>query len=294
MEDIQNTAVEVNETAVEDDEDLFESSSWEDTSDIPADDKANEDEDLEVEKDEEEAEETTDEESDDNTDQSDSKDEHDQPDFLKIKFNKEEISLSRDQAAELAQKGMNYDRVFEGNQTMTPIYNEINRIAQANGMSVQDFMLNLSQLQSQFELNNEVAMLREQYPDADDSLLEEVARAHLNDKSAQLVNQKRQSDEARRREINRQLDVFEKRYKGVDYQNLDPEVVRLMREGYTLLEAWETVMPDKRAEQEKERASREKISKQNEENKKKSLGNLSSGGGNYGDEDDFVKELFSD
>lgn len=294
MEDIQNTAVEVNETAVEDDEDLFESSSWEDTSDIPADDKATEDEDLEVEKDEEEAEETTDEESDDNTDQSDSKDEHDQPDFLKIKFNKEEISLSRDQAAELAQKGMNYDRVFEGNQTMTPIYNEINRIAQANGMSVQDFMLNLSQLQSQFELNNEVAMLREQYPDADDSLLEEVARAHLNDKSAQLVNQQRQNEEARKKEINRQLDIFEKRYPNIDYKSLDMDVYRLMKDGYTLLEAYETVMSDKRAAQEKERASREKISKQNEENKKKSLGNLSSGGENYGDEDDFVKELFSD
>lgn len=294
MEDIQNTAVEVNETAVEDDEDLFESSSWENTSDISADGKATEDEDLEVEKDEEEAEETTDEESDDNTDQSDSKDEHGQPDFLKIKFNKEEISLSRDQAAELAQKGMNYDRVFEGNQTMTPIYNEINRIAQANGMSVQDFMLNLSQLQSQFELNNEVAMLREQYPDADDSLLEEVARAHLNDKSAQLVNQQRQNEEARKKEINRQLDIFEKRYPNVDYKSLDMDVYRLMKDGYTLLEAYETVMSDKRAAQEKERASREKISKQNEENKKKSLGNLSSGGGNYGDEDDFVKELFSD
>ncbi len=292
MDEIQNTTVEVNETAVEDDEDLFDSASWEDTSDIPADDDTKEEEDLEVEKDPDEAEETE-QGSEKDTDQSDSS-EHDQPDFLTIKFNKEDVSLSREQTIELAQKGMNYDRVFEGNQTMTPIYNEISRIAQANNMTVQDFMMNLSNLQSQFELNSEIGALREQYPDADEALLEEVAKAHLKDQSAQLVNQKRQNDEARRREINRQLDVFEKRYKGVDYQNLDPAVIDLMRQGYTLLEAYETAMADKRAAQEKERASREKISKQNEENKKKALGNLSSGGGSFGDEEDFVKELFSD
>ena len=140
MEDIQNTTVETNEAAVEDEEDLFESASWEDTSDIPADNDTEEEENLDEETDSDETEETS--ESSEDTDQSDSS-EHDQPDFMKIKFNKEEISLSRDQAVELAQKGMNYDRIYEGYQTAAPIVNEINRLAQANGMSAQDFMMNL-------------------------------------------------------------------------------------------------------------------------------------------------------
>lgn len=292
MDEIQNTTVEMDSAAVEDDEDLFDSASWEETSNVPDEDNNNE-ADESVEEESDETEENAPSES-ENTDPSDSKGEQDQPDFMKIKFNKEEISLSHDQAVELAQKGMNYDRIYESYQASAPIINEINRLAQLNGMNAEEFMLNLSQVQSQFELNAEMDALREQYPDSDEALLEELARTHLNNRSAQAAQQQQQHQNARKMEINRQMDIFEKRYPNVDPAKLDMDVYRLMKDGYTLLEAYETVMADKRAAQEKANASREKVSKQNEENKRRSLGNISSNGARDSGLDEFTKELFSD
>lgn len=298
MDEIQDMAVETNNDTAEDD-DLFDFSDLLDESDKPADEEEETNDESDVE-DSEEAEEKTEEaeESDkEDSDPSDSEEEQDQPDFLKIKFNKEEISLSKKQAIEAAQKGMNYDKVYEGYQSYQsagPLIQEINRLAEVNGMTPEEFMLNLSETQSQIEINKEIEALREQYPNSDDSLLEELAKAHVKENSAKKTEKLKNDENVRRAEIDRQIGIFEKRYPNEDVTKLDPEVYSLMKDGCTLLEAYEITMSSKQAEKEKAKASREKISKKNEENKKKSIGRTDSGGTTNSDLEMMSKELFSD
>lgn len=298
MDEIQDMAVETNNDTAEDD-DLFDFSDLLDESDKPAEEEEDLNDESDVE-DSEEAEEKTEEaeESDkEDSDPSDSKEEQDQPDFLKIKYNKEEISLSKKQAIEAAQKGLNYDKVYEGYQSYqsaSPLIQEINRLAEVNGMTPEEFMLNLSETQSQIEINKEIEALREQYPNSDESLLEELAKAHVKESSAKKTEKLKSDENARRAEIDRQIGIFEKRYPNEDVTKLDPEVYSLMKDGCTLLEAYEITMSSKQAEKEKAKASREKISKKNEENKKKSIGRTDSGGTTNSDLEMMSKELFSD
>lgn len=196
---------------------------------------------------------------------------------MTIKFNHESMDLTQEEAIQLAQKGKNYDTInakYEAIKGSEPFINELNRLAKANNMSVDDYIKNLADVQSAFELNREVEALQEQYPDTNPEVLQELAMSRLKD-NANLVSKKEQDAEtAKKQEIGRQIDVFSKRYPNVDPSKLEMGVYNLMKEGYTLLEAYESFNADKRAANDKVKESQAKIKQQNDENKAKSLGNL--------------------
>ena len=219
--------------------------------------------------------------------------------FLTVRYNKEDRGLTQEEAITLAQKGLNYDAVYGRYEALKPYesaINEISRLAQANGLSVDDYLQNLSDVQTQFELNRELENLRSQYEGADEKLLEEMARLHVNQTKADKITaqQKKAEEEkdASRQEIERQVDKFQKRYPDKAPDKLDKEVYDLMRQGYTLLEAYESVEADKRAIQDRVNEKQSRINLQNEENRKRSLGNLTNTGNV--DKDDFLTAFFSD
>ena len=218
--------------------------------------------------------------------------------FLTITYNKEKKDLTQDEAITYAQKGMNYDKLhsqYESVKEKETLLNEISRLAELNGMSLEDYVVNLNEVQNEFAISQEVEALKQKYPSADDGILRELAETHIkerNESRAKIAEDSaREKDEARKEEIGRQLDKFSQRYPDVDPQNLDSKIYSLMSQGYTLLEAYESVEADKRQTAEAKRQAEEKIIRQNEENKKKSLGNLS----NSGDveKDDFLKAFWS-
>ncbi len=218
--------------------------------------------------------------------------------FLTVTYNKEKKDLTQEEAVTLAQKGMNYDKLqsqYESVKQKESLLNEISRLAQLNGMSLEDYVVNLNEVQNEFAISQEVESLKQQYPSADEGVLRELAESHIKERNASFEKdaqeKERAKDDARKDEIGRQLDKFAQRYPDLDPQSLDQDVYRLMSEGYTLLEAYESVEAEKRSIAEKERQTQEKIIRQNEENKKKSLGNLS----NSGDvvKDDFLSGFWS-
>lgn len=186
--------------------------------------------------------------------------------FLEIKFNHETRGLTQDEARELAQKGMNYDR----------FYGDLNELAGMNGMSVSDYINSLRETQNRFEVNKEVRALQKQYPNADREMLEELATMRINENRSQRVREAQESqqreDDSMRREMERQLDVFEKHFPDVDPQKLDQKIFDYMAQGYTLLEAY-TIWADAQKQ-----TPQAKISAKNEENKKRSMGNTSTTG----------------
>lgn len=220
--------------------------------------------------------------------------------FMTIKYNSEEKGLSKEEAIAMAQKGMNYDKINTNYTTMKtefdtikPIYEQFSRLAEDSGMDVASYVQSLQDMQTNYAVSQEVKKLKEQYPTTDEALLEEIAKKRVAD----TVNARKQEaqqaqtntnieQEARKNEIKRQLDVFERRYPNVNPQELDQKVYDLMNDGLTLLEAYQEVEAEKRAVEAQKQQEREKVEKQNQSNAKKGLGNI--GNADDIDVDDFL------
>lgn len=197
--------------------------------------------------------------------------------YLKVKYNGEDKDLTEDEARTYAQKGMNYDR----------FYSPLEKLAKMNGMSVDGYLNQLNETQFNYEVAKEVDNLREdpKYADLSDEILEEIASSRVSDnmnlRERDYEEQAQRDADAQTERAQRDLEKFFNEYpefrdKGPN--SLDPQVFELCKQGYTLLEAYNKWSRE---------STEAKISKQNEENKKRSLGNTSNAGSN--DSDDFLR-----
>lgn len=202
---------------------------------------------------------------------------------LKIKFNGEERTLSEDEARTLAQKGMNYDR----------FYKPLERLARMNNMSVGDYVNQLNDTQVQYEVSKEMDSLREdpKYADLDDEVLEEIATnrvtKNIGERDRQYADQSKQIADEEQARVQRDIEHFFEEYpefrdKGPD--SLDPKVYEFVQQGYTLLEAYNKFQ--RMNVQKSQAEAKARVSKLNEDNKKKSLGNTSNAG--KVENDDFL------
>ena len=218
----------------------------------------------------------------DSTDESTTEETSETPFGLKIKYNGEEMNLDEEQARTLAQKGMNYDRFYE----------PIERLARLNNMSVGDYLNRLNETQFQYEVSKEIDNLRNdpKYDNVSDEVLEEIATNRVNEnislRDQNYEDTQREQADAQQARVQRDIDLFFQEYpefKNKGPEALDSKVFDYVKQGYTLLEAYnkwsrEQVNPQALA--------KEKANKLNEENKKKSLGNTTNAGSV--ESDDFL------
>lgn len=193
---------------------------------------------------------------------------------LKIKYNGEEQILDEETARTLAQKGMNYDRFYE----------PIERLARMNNMSVGDYLNRLNDTQIQYEVSKEVQNLRNnpKYENVSDEVLEEIAHNHVMEtiglQERNFEAEQKGIADAEQAKVQRDIDLFMNEYP--EFRNkgpeaLDPKVFDYVKQGYTLLEAYNKWSRQQVNPQE---IAKQKTSKLNEENKKKSLGNTTNAG----------------
>ena len=203
--------------------------------------------------------------------------------FLKVTYDKEEKNLSEDEAREYAQKGMNYDRV-KGR------YDELNarldQLARLNGLSVEEYLNALGDTQTEFMVDSELDKLKEQYPNDSEEVLREIAQRRVNE-NLNLSAQKEQGKaDALEVEMRRQVDMFREEYPDVDIESIAPDVFDFVKNGYTLLEAYNKFSHIQQAKEQPAIEARQKAEKLNEDNKRKSLGNTGTAGNV--DSDDFL------
>lgn len=200
--------------------------------------------------------------------------------FLRVKYNGEDRDLNEDDARTYVQKGMNYDKVYE-------VYKPIEQLARMNNMSVSDYVNQLNNTQYQYEVSLEVDRLRQdpKYADVSDEILEEIAGNHVTENQnlqyRQEEENQRAQEDAQQEKIKRDVDLFLKEYPqfaGEGQKNLDNKVFDYVREGYTLLEAYEKFQRE---------STQAKVAKQNEENRRRSLGNTTNA--SKAETDDFLK-----
>lgn len=213
------------------------------------------------------------------------------PFSLNVKYNGEDRSLNEEEARTFAQKGMNYDRIYE----------PLQRLARMNGLgSVGEYLNMLNDTQVTFEVSKEMENLRNnpRYEGVSDEVLEEIATAKVNEN---IGNQDRLFEEQQRGEadaeqarVQRDIEIFMNEYpefrdKGPDA--LDQRVFDYVKQGYTLLEAYNKYAREEAEKNRPTEEAKEKVSKQNEENKKRSLGSTTNAGNV--ESDDFLSGFFN-
>lgn len=217
--------------------------------------------------------------------------------FMVIRYNKEDRPLNRDQTKALAQKGMNYDAMQQAMQERYDALNrDILRLAQMNNMDVPQYLKSLEDMQVNYAVSRELQVLKEQYPETDETILKELANNRVADilsknQSQQAQNRQIEADK-QRNEIRRQLDLFERKYPDVDARNLDQKVYDLMKEGYTLLEAYNEFKEEQAQADRTSQDQQKQIEKLNRKNQKKKLGNLNNTDSIM--EDDFMAGFLSE
>jgi hypothetical protein len=150
--------------------------------------------------------------------------------FLRVKYNKEELTLDQERARELAQKGLNYDKLQERYQALEtdPRLTFVQELAQEQGMDVNEYLDAVREAKEQQRLNE---LLEQNIP-------EEYAKEILeNQKFRQQLQSEReakQAEEAQRAEAMEFFDYF-RETTGRDYtpgskEDLPDEVVAIQDE----------------------------------------------------------------
>lgn len=205
--------------------------------------------------------------------------------FLKVKFNGEELSFDEETSRTLAQKGLNYDR----------FYAPLERLARLNGMDVGDYIAKLNDTQVQFEVSKEMDNLRNdpKYEGVSDEVLEEIAHNHVVEnigKQDRSYEEQRQGEaDAEQARVQRDIDMFMEEYpefKNKGPEALDKKVFDYVKKGYTLLEAYNKWSREQTNAKKPQIEAKQKSAIQNEENRKRSLGNTTNAGN--ADADDFL------
>ena len=207
--------------------------------------------------------------------------------FLQIKYDKEDIALSKEEAKELAEMGKNYERLRDKYNNERA---EIERLASLNGMGYEDFIHSLNDTQFAYEVSKEVQKLKETNPDVSEELLKELAERRVNEKLGDIQNvaiakQQEQAD-AQRARLDKDIEKLKAKFEDFDVANLPDEVMNDIKEGMDLPSAYykyryETEMKNKPIQE-----AQAKVDKLNEENKKKSIGSTTNAGSE--EKDDFL------
>lgn len=193
---------------------------------------------------------------------------------LPIKYNGEEKALSREEAQMYAQKGMNYDKVYEQFQQMQndPRLSFVDNLARENGYdNTEEFLSEFQQIQQQNALDE---LIQQNIP-------EEYAREILESKQfrEQMKQQQMQQqfEQQRQAEFQGLFDTF----KELNDRDFNPEkdqipdevFERADKEGIPLKNAYESFMNRQLKQQ-------LKVHQQNEQNFKRNPGGATTNHGN--------------
>lgn len=222
--------------------------------------------------------------------------------FLKVKYDKQDRDLTKDEAVAYAQKGMNYDRLNEHYSKLNEQFNTMNarleELASQVGLDVGAYLTKLGEAQANFEVNKRLNELKATYPQADEALLKQLAQNDVEKaralKLAEQQTKIQQSDLAQRGNLERQVEHFKELYPDITLQDIakNEEVLDLMRNGYTLLEAYQVTQAKIAKANAEADAKKQEIINKNNANKQRVYGNTDSVGDV--ENDPFLAGLYED
>lgn len=212
-------------------------------------------------------------------------------DYLTIKYNGAEENLTYDEAVELAQKGKNYDKIYNRLQELQndPVRQVFEEQAKQAGMTLPEYADRLKQFQQESRVQSIANDFKEKNPDVTDEVAEQFARERykneLTERQVQEEQARMERDAAIESQAQAQVKAFMELYPNVDIETLPEEVIQdIDQHGETLLSAY-------RAYQNRQLKAELEAARANNDNRSKSTGSLGTNAGNDNGGDDFLKGL---
>lgn len=215
-----------------------------------------------------------------------------------LKFNKEIRKVNRQEVTELAQKGLNHDRILEQRDHLQQENAELLKFKQDNEAIIG--LLDAAAQKSGTDRNTFLQSVRENAyvsqglsrDAAHERVLREDAEQRLS-RTEKADAEKQQAQQGQ--ELARQQDIerFLKLYKDVDPNTIPKEVWDDVRNGETLVSAYGRYENRQLAESNRKLQESIKALKQNEKNKQKSIGSAKTEGKETA-KDPFLEYLLSD
>jgi hypothetical protein len=215
-----------------------------------------------------------------------------------LKFNKEIRKVNRQEVTELAQKGLNHDRILEQRDHLQQENAELLKFKQDNEAIIG--LLDAAAQKSGTDRNTFLQSVRENAyvsqglsrDAAHERVLREDAEQRLS-RTEKADAEKQQAQQGQ--ELARQQDIerFLKLYKDVDPNTIPKEVWDDVRNGETLVSAYGRYENRQLAESNRKLQESINALKQNEKNKQKSIGSAKTEGKETA-KDPFLEYLLSD
>lgn len=197
---------------------------------------------------------------------------------LKIKYNGKDQEITMEQAVELAQKGMNYDKVLNernGLRVDARASELIHRLAEESGMDIEEYVAFVEDQQKTMLLQREIEAINEKYPDMPQEAVRELAKSRAAEKERKNAEtaaaRKKEQDEAARKPWMDFLREFPE-YK----DELPNDVVAYIEKGSSPVEAMLRFKLDEQEAKYKELEQKLNVQEQNEKTKKQSVGSVES------------------
>lgn len=218
-----------------------------------------------------------------------------------LKFNKEIRKVSRQEVTELAQKGLNHDRILEQRDHLQQENAELLKFKQENEAIIG--LLDAAAQKSGTDRDTFLQSVRENAyvsqglsrDAAHERVLREDAEQRLSrsEKREAERNQSQQSQQEQEQARQQDIDRFLKLYKDVDPGQIPKEVWDDVRNGETLVSAYGRYENRQLAESNRKLQESINALKQNEKNKQKSIGSAKTEGKETA-KDPFLEYLLSD
>jgi hypothetical protein len=197
---------------------------------------------------------------------------------LKIKYNGKEQEITIEKAVELAQKGMNYDKVLNernGLRVDARASELIHRLAEESGMDIDEYVGFVEEQQKAMTLQREIESIHDKYPDMPDEAVKELAKSRAAEKARKneeaAAERKKASEEAKQKPWIDFLREFPE-YK----DELPNDVIAYIEKGSTPIEAMLRFKLDTSEQKIKELEGKLTSQEQNTKNKQKSVGSVES------------------
>lgn len=229
------------------------------------------------------------------------KEEPEKEELFDLKYNKEIRHVNRQEMTELAQKGLNHDRILaqrddlqRENETLQKFKQEnetdlelLHSSAELAGMTVNQFLNSIRE--------NALVAKGMSRDAAKERIKREDAEKRLAKKDAEAAQKAKAADEetSRKNRIRQDSEAFAKKYKDVDPKSIPQEVWDAVASGESLVSAYGNYQA-KQTERENEKLRAEIAAlKKNKENREKSIGSMKTDGQQKG-KDPFLEGLFGD
>lgn len=197
---------------------------------------------------------------------------------LKIKYNGKEQEITMEKAVELAQKGMNYDKILNernGLRVDARASELIHRLAEESGMDIDEYVRFVEEQQKAMILQREIESIRDKYPDMPENAIKELASSRAAEKARKneeaAAERKKASEEAKQKPWIDFLREFPE-YK----DELPNDVIAYIEKGSTPIEAMLRFKLDAGEQKIKELEDKLTSQDQNTKNKQKSVGSVES------------------